>query len=103
MDLAIVPIGEYDWAGEIGMQKRTGVALASACVAALLAAGAWAAGAGPEVPFPDGYRHWTFLHSSMAPPTFGDFQKKPCEKPCTSGLYHFYANEQAMQGLKTGA
>ena len=27
---------------------------------------------------------------------------KPCEKPCVAGLYHFYANDKAMVGLRTG-
>jgi hypothetical protein len=53
-------------------------------------------------PYPDGYRHWTFLHSSMVPPTFDGFKKRPCEKPCASGLFHFYANEKGMEGLRTG-
>jgi len=53
-------------------------------------------------PYPEGYRHWTFLHSSLVPSTFGAFGKKPCEKPCTAGLFHFYANDKAMQGLRTG-
>jgi hypothetical protein len=59
-----------------------------------------AAGAG--TPYPEGYRHWTFLHSSMVPPTFDAFGKKPCEKPCTAGVFHFYANDKAMEGLRTG-
>jgi hypothetical protein len=54
-------------------------------------------------PYPEGYRHWTFLHSSLVPATFGDFAKRPCEKPCTAGLFHFYANDKAMQGLRTGS
>jgi hypothetical protein len=53
-------------------------------------------------PYPEGYRHWTFLHSSMVPPTFDSFRNKPCEKPCTAGIFHFYANEKAMLGLRTG-
>jgi hypothetical protein len=59
--------------------------------------------AGGGTPYPDGYRHWTFLHSSMVPPTFGAFGKKPCEKPCMAGMFHFYANDKAMQGLRTGS
>jgi hypothetical protein len=59
------------------------------------------AAAGPT--FPEGYRHWTFLHSSMVPPTFDSFAKKPCEKPCMAGIFHFYANPEAMEGLRTGA
>ena len=53
-------------------------------------------------PYPEGYRHWTFLHSSMVPPNFSSFGKKPCEKPCMAGLFHFYANEKGMEGLRTG-
>jgi hypothetical protein len=55
------------------------------------------------VPFPEGYRQWTFLHSSMVPSTFASFGKRPCEKPCTSGIFYFYANSKAMQGLRTGS
>ena len=58
---------------------------------------------GAGTPYPEGYRHWTFLHSSMVPPTFSAFGKKPCEKPCTAGIFHFYANDKAMQGLRTGS
>jgi len=54
-------------------------------------------------PYPEGYRHWTFLHSSMVPPTFAGFAKKPCVKPCTGGLFNFYANDKAMEGLRTGS
>jgi hypothetical protein len=54
-------------------------------------------------PYPEGYRHWTFLHSSMVPATFDAFGKKPCEKPCVAGLFHFYANGKAMEGLRTGS
>lgn len=54
------------------------------------------------VAYPDGYRGWTFLHSSIVPATFGGFAKSPCVKPCTNGIFHFYANELAMKGLRTG-
>jgi hypothetical protein len=54
-------------------------------------------------PYPQGYRHWTFLHSSMVPATFDAFGKKPCEKPCVAGLFHFYANDKATEGLRTGS
>ena len=56
----------------------------------------------PSVPFPEGYRHWTFLHSSLIPPTLAGFWTRPCEKPCTAGIFHFYANDKAMTGLRTG-
>ena len=54
-------------------------------------------------PYPEGYRQWTFLHSSMVPPTFDAFKKKPCEKPCMAGIFHFYANDKAMEGLRTNS
>jgi hypothetical protein len=54
------------------------------------------------VAFPDGYRNWTFLHSSLVPAAFPGFSKSPCVKPCTNGIFHFYANERAMKGLRTG-
>lgn len=60
------------------------------------------AAADTGTPYPEGYRHWTFLHSSMVPPTFDSFSNKPCAKPCTAGLFHFYANDKAMEGLRTG-
>src|SRR3984893_10295054 len=54
------------------------------------------------VSYPDGYRTWTFLHSSLVPPGFPGFSKSPCVKPCTHGIFYFYANEDAMKGLRTG-
>ena len=56
-----------------------------------------------SVSYPDGYRSWTFLHSSLAPAAFPGFAKHPCVKPCTNGIFYFYANEQALKGLRTGA
>jgi hypothetical protein len=56
-----------------------------------------------EVAYPTGYRGWTFLHTSMVAPTISNSKKKPCEKPCIGGLFHFYANEKALQGLRSGS
>jgi Cytochrome P460 len=56
----------------------------------------------PTVAYPEGYRNWTFLHGTMVPGTFGAFSKSPCVKPCTNGMFYFYANELAMKGLPTG-
>lgn len=70
----------------------------------LLVAGSLAVGASdPAVPYPDGYRQWTFLHSSMVSAKYSAFGNKPCEKPCTAGLFHFYGNDKAMSGLRTGS
>ncbi len=54
------------------------------------------------VAFPEGYRNWTFLHSSVVPGSFGAFSKMPCVKPCSNGIFYFYANERAMKGLRSG-
>jgi hypothetical protein len=56
-----------------------------------------------SVSYPDGYRAWTFLHGSLVPAGFPGFSKSPCVKPCTNGIFYFYANEQAMKGLRTGS
>jgi hypothetical protein len=61
------------------------------------------AGTDAGTPYPEGYRHWTFLHASMVPPNFSAFGKKPCEKPCVAGIFHFYANDKAMEGLRTNS
>jgi hypothetical protein len=61
------------------------------------------AAADAGTPYPEGYRHWAFLHSSMVPAAFPAFGKKPCEKPCMAGIFHFYANNKAMEGLRTGS
>jgi hypothetical protein len=88
------------------MKTRTLVATglpALAIVGLTLAGSFYARGADDEkVPFPDGYRHWTFLHSSLIGPKLPGFWKRPCEKPCTAGIFQFYANEKAMAGLRTG-
>jgi hypothetical protein len=30
------------------------------------------------------------------------FEKEPCTGPCTRGIFHFYANEKALEGYRTG-
>lgn len=79
----------------------TGVA-ATACLLSMLIAAPSAPPGEESVSYPDGYRAWTFLHSSLVPAGFGGFSKFPCVKPCTNGIFYFYANEQAMKGLRTG-
>lgn len=55
-----------------------------------------------SVPFPEGYRKWTFLHATVFGPKNGILSKPPCEKPCTGGVMYFYANGKAMEGFRTG-
>ena len=54
------------------------------------------------VPYPEGYRNWTFLHGSLVPASAAGFSKSPCVKPCTNGMFYFYANDLAVKGLRTG-
>jgi hypothetical protein len=83
------------------MRTITKLALV-ALMAVLAPAGSPAeGGAATSVPYPDGYRHWTFLHASMVPATFNAFGDKPCVKPCTAGIFYFYANSLAMEGQRT--
>lgn len=47
------------------------------------------------VPYPEGYRHWTHVKSMLigpGHPLYGDF----------GGLHHLYANEQALDGYRSG-
>jgi hypothetical protein len=55
-----------------------------------------------SISFPEGYRSWIFLHASLVPAGAPGFGKSPCVKPCTNGIFYFYANELAMKGLRTG-
>jgi hypothetical protein len=83
------------------MRMRSLPALA---IAALAFAGCFGArgAADQAVPYPEGYRHWTYLHSSLIGPKLPGFWKQPCDKPCTAGIFNFYANEKAMTGLRSG-
>jgi len=77
-------------------------AFALALFAALFQTPSVRADDGAAVAFPDGYRSGTFLHSSLVPADFSAFARSPCVKPCTNGIFYFYANEPALKGLQTG-
>src|SRR6202021_56553 len=49
-----------------------------------------------------GFRELGLPSSSLFPAAFGAFSKTPCVKPCTNGIFPFYANERAMKGLRSG-
>ncbi|HEY6331615.1 MAG TPA: cytochrome P460 family protein [Blastocatellia bacterium] len=81
------------------------------CVVVATAALAWClcAFAGPgnskddgQVPFPKGYRMWVHVKSTVVTPQHVFLAKPPCEKPCVGGIFHFYANEKAIEGYRTG-
>jgi len=71
-------------------------------VGTILCVAAFAAERYPRVPFPEGYRQWTFLHGTVIGPDQGVFARKKCEAPCTSGIMYFYGNQKAMEGFRAG-
>jgi hypothetical protein len=47
------------------------------------------------IPFPEDYRQWTHVKSTLVGPQAPGFQNN-------GGYHHFYANEKAMEGYRTG-
>ena len=82
--------------------SATGIAVAASLLFTLIKAPAVRADE-ESVVYPEGYRSWTFLHGSLVPGGFPGFAKSPCVKPCTNGIFYFYANDLAMKGLRTGS
>jgi len=48
-----------------------------------------------QVDYPQGYRNWTHVTSSLIGPQSPAYEK-------SGGLHHFYANEKAMEGYRAG-
>ena len=69
-----------------------------AAPAAVVAALGAAAFTPPEraIPFPEDYRHWTHVKSTLVGPEAPGFKSN-------GGYHHFYANEKAMEGYRSGA
>jgi hypothetical protein len=83
------------------MRRRTvGLAVAAASLCGCLFVLAAPDSEDAAVPYPQGYRRWVHLHSTVIGPKHSALQS--CEKPCTGGIFHFYANEKAMEGFRTG-
>jgi len=82
--------------------SATGIAVAASLLFTLIKAPSVRADE-ESVVYPEGYRSWTFLHGSLVPGGFPGFAKSPCVKPCTNGIFYFYANDLAMKGLRTGS
>jgi hypothetical protein len=57
---------------------------------------------GEEIPYPAGFRQWVHLKSTIVGTSAGAFEKEPCVKPCVGGIFHFYANDKALEGYRTG-
>jgi hypothetical protein len=47
------------------------------------------------IPFPDDYRQWTHVKSTLVGPHSASFESN-------GGYHHFYANAKAMEGYRTG-
>lgn len=60
-----------------------------------LLAGLVSAGKPADVPYPSGYRNWTHVKSMVIQPGH------PLADPFL-GIHHVYANDKALQGLKSG-
>ncbi|HEY9155725.1 MAG TPA: cytochrome P460 family protein [Opitutaceae bacterium] len=58
----------------------------------------------PEVPYPDGYRHWMHVCSSVIPAKPSSAAKQPSDQNAAlHGLiFHVYANDSALEGYRTG-
>jgi hypothetical protein len=50
---------------------------------------------GDRIPFPDDYRQWTHVKSTLVGPQSASFASN-------GGYHHFYANAKAMEGYRTG-
>ena len=47
------------------------------------------------VPFPDGFRTWRHVKSTVVGPAHGSFDRR-------GGIHHVYANDRAVEGYRTG-
>ncbi|MEO5823615.1 MAG: cytochrome P460 family protein [Vicinamibacteraceae bacterium] len=50
----------------------------------------------PPVPFPEGFRSWQLVRSTVVGPESPTF-------PTRGGIHHYYANREALEGYRTGA
>jgi hypothetical protein len=69
----------------------------SVVIASLLAAGLTMRASfatSSEVPYPDGFRRWAHIKSSLSAPKSDADQR--------AGIHHIYANELALRGYETG-
>src|SRR5262245_12303359 len=50
---------------------------------------------GSPVPYPDGFRSWTHVKSLIVGPDHESYSKR-------GGIHHYYANDNAVEGYRTG-
>jgi hypothetical protein len=72
--------------------------LAGAAGILTLGLGLWAQPAPDDavISFPDGYRKWVHVKSTLIGPQSPAFVRN-------GGIHHFYANDKALEGYRTGA
>jgi len=61
----------------------------------VLCVGVAEAAEGPGVAYPDGYRRWAHVKTTLVGPASPAFASN-------GGIHHFYANEKAMEGYASG-
>jgi Cytochrome P460 len=49
----------------------------------------------PVIPFPEGYRQWVHVKTTLVGPQSPAYERN-------GGFHHFYGNEKAMEGYRTG-
>jgi Cytochrome P460 len=74
--------------GTVLLSAAAGTMVGSLCL--------WAQRGDPVVPFPDGYRRWAHVKSTVVGPGSAAFAGE-------RGIHHFYANEKALNGYRSGA
>jgi hypothetical protein len=69
--------------------------IGSSCAVLIVAGVAFAGQSEPAIPFPDGYRSWQHVKSIVIGPEHRTFATR-------GGIHHYYANEKALEGYRTG-
>ena len=77
------------------LRRRFWIAAASLVTVIALSAGPGAASLADRIPFPESFRTWTHVKSTIVGPESAAFASN-------GGLHHFYANAQGMEGYRTG-
>lgn len=80
---------------KLARRMMTGALAMTGAVALVSATMVLARGGDAAVPYPDGYRTWRHVKSMLIEeghPLYGAF----------GGIHHLYANEQALEGYRTG-
>jgi len=70
------------------------LALTVTCCIATWSLSSWAR-IDDAVPYPDGYRQWTHVKSTIIGPKSSAYEQ-------IGGIQHIYANEKGMEGYRTG-